>query len=81
MSVPCGAAVSGCAYATMVLHAIKHPQDSVCGLLIGTEDSELCKRGEVLCADAVPLLHTHILHPQLRLGVELVSRALQYHIY
>lgn len=73
MSLPSGAAVSGCAYAKMVLHALKHPQDCVCGLLIGTEASECCKRGEVLCTDAVPLLHTHMLHPQLRLGVELTE--------
>lgn len=73
MSLPSGAAVSGCAYAKMVLHALKHPQDCVCGLLIGTEANECCKRGEVLCTDAVPLLHTHMLHPQLRLGVELTE--------
>lgn len=68
-----GAAISGSAYAKMVLHALKHPQDAVCGLLIGPEDNGLSKRGEVLCADSVPLLHTHMLHPQLRLGVELVE--------
>ena len=73
MSVPSRAAVSGPAYTKMVLHALKHHQDRVCGLLLGPEESELCKVGEVLCTDAIPLLHTHMLHPQLRLGVELVG--------
>ncbi|KAL8440331.1 hypothetical protein Efla_000219 [Eimeria flavescens] len=73
MAAPAGVAVGCLAYAKMILHGIKHPQDAVCGLLIGSQDSGCCKRGEVLCADAVPLLHTHMLHPQLRLGVELVE--------
>lgn len=73
MSVPTGASVSCTAYAKMVLHALKHPQDAVCGLLVGPEESELSRRGEVLCVDSIPLLHTHMLHPQLRLGVELVE--------
>lgn len=73
MAAPTGAAISGCAYGKMVLHALKHPQDAVCGLLIGPEKNDLGRRGEVLCADAVPLLHTHMFHPQLRLGVGLVE--------
>lgn len=73
MSASTGVAVSGQAYAKMVLHALKHPDDPVCGLLIGPDKIQGSKKkGEIICADAVPLLHTHMLHPQLRLGVELV---------
>ncbi|XP_026191919.1 uncharacterized protein LOC34623452 [Cyclospora cayetanensis] len=57
----------------MILHALKHHQQPVCGLLVGPEDTKSGKQDFVLCADAMPLLHTHMLHPQLRLGVELVE--------
>ncbi|KAL8450528.1 hypothetical protein Emag_003157 [Eimeria magna] len=73
MATPVRVAVRSSAYAKMILHGMKHPQDAVCGLLIGSLERNCSEQGEVLCADAVPLLHTHMLHPQLRLGVELVE--------
>ncbi|KAL8431627.1 hypothetical protein ACSSS7_005169 [Eimeria intestinalis] len=75
MATPVSVALRSCAYAKMVLHATKHPQDPVCGLLIGSvEINDLSsEQKNVFCQDAVPLLHTHMLHPQLRLGVELVE--------
>ncbi|KAL8270973.1 hypothetical protein Esti_005128 [Eimeria stiedai] len=73
MSTPSGVAVRSSAYAKMILHGMKHPQDSVCGLLIGYFEASCSEQVEVVCADSVPLLHTHMLHPQLRLGVELVE--------
>ncbi|CDJ30518.1 uncharacterized protein EMH_0059000 [Eimeria mitis] len=57
----------------MVSHALRHHQERVCGILVGPGDSSVVKNQEVICTEAVPLLHTHMLHPQLRLGVELVE--------
>ena len=72
MSGAKGVAVCASAYAKMVSHALRHHRDPVCGLLIGPGDQPAGKNSEIICAEAVPLLHTHFLHPQLRLGVELV---------
>lgn len=65
-------ALGSVAYSKMALHSLRHPQNAVCGLLVGHEDVD-ARRRSVTCVDAFPLLHSHFLHPQLRLGLELVE--------
>ncbi|CDJ52779.1 hypothetical protein, conserved [Eimeria brunetti] len=68
-----GVAVCAPAYAKMVSHALRHHQNPVCGILIGPADANEGKNQEIICTEAVPLTHTHMLHPLLRLGFELVE--------
>ena len=74
MSIPRRITVGASAYTKMISHGLRHHKDYVCGLLIGPVDSSITDKKEIICIEAIPLLHTNMLHPQLRLGVELVRQ-------
>lgn len=75
----------------MVMHAAKHTQDAVNGVLLGRFLPSPPKKGEteepgadetqqpqtVLCVDAVPLFHSFILPPMMACAFELVEELCQ----
>lgn len=59
-------------YAKMVLHACKHPTQSLSGLLVG----KLVKQTQLFISDVIPLTHTQVAsvpHPIVEAGVRMVQ--------
>ncbi|PFH38091.1 hypothetical protein BESB_004320 [Besnoitia besnoiti] len=73
-------AFTATAYSKMVMHASKHTQDAVNGILLGRllpPPSNNAKKEErqqtILCVDTVPLFHSFILPPMMSCAFELVE--------
>jgi hypothetical protein len=58
------------AYGKVLFHICKHVSKSVNGVLIGYTDVQ---KGEHVLMDAIPLFHTHVLTPMLKLAFIMVS--------
>ncbi|SCN12914.1 conserved protein, unknown function, partial [Plasmodium malariae] len=61
------------AYAKIFMHALKHSFNDVCGLLIGKYSEKEKKKQKCIITNTIPLFHTHILSPFLKLAFTLVE--------
>lgn len=74
------------AYASIIMHSLKHSNEDVCGILLGKYDDSVnsdkeneSKERKVKCTvmSVVPLFHTHILSPFTDLSFTLVEEYCQ----
>ncbi|KFG64312.1 family UPF0172 protein [Toxoplasma gondii RUB] len=83
-SSPPAVAFTATAYSKMVMHAAKHTQDAVNGVLLGRllpanagererDKADIQQPHTLLCVDAVPLFHSFILPPMMTCAFELVE--------
>eukprot|EP00920_Eleutheroschizon_duboscqi_P011730 GHVT01028114.1.p2 GENE.GHVT01028114.1~~GHVT01028114.1.p2 ORF type:complete len:215 (+),score=12.11 GHVT01028114.1:3105-3749(+) len=73
--------ISSCACAKIMMHAFKHPQNTVGGVLLGEVESISEAAGEdttigstIRCEDVFPLFHRHSLTPMIPLGFSLAEQ-------
>uniref|UniRef100_A0A0G4HNS3 MPN domain-containing protein n=1 Tax=Chromera velia CCMP2878 TaxID=1169474 RepID=A0A0G4HNS3_9ALVE len=58
------------AYVKMILHSLKYAKEDVNGILIGTRTDG---SGDIVFKDAIPLFHTYILDPMMKLAFSMVD--------